>query len=72
MVKRGQGVTGCGGVAVSGCGGAVLAGPVCRGAGLTGMYSGPDWPQPASMTASASAQEAGEWNGKFTIRITGE
>jgi hypothetical protein len=60
MVKRSQGVTGCGGVAVSGSGGAVSAGPVCRGAGLTGMYNGPVWPQPASMTASAIAQEPGK------------
>jgi len=60
MVKRSQGVTGCGGVAVAGSGGAVLAGPVWRGAGLTGMYSGPVWPQPDSMTASAIAQEPGK------------
>jgi hypothetical protein len=72
MVKGSQGVTGWGGVAVAGRVGAVLAGPVCRGAGLTGMYSGPVWPQPASMTASAIAEEPGKWNGKFTIRITGE
>jgi len=45
--------TGTGGVAVAGRGGAPAAGADWRGAGLTGMYSGPVWPQADSMKASA-------------------
>lgn len=59
-MKGSQGVTGWGGVAVAGRVGAVLDGPGGRGAGLTGMYSGPVWPQPASMTVSATAQAPGK------------
>ena len=71
MVGKSYRETGWGGVAVAGSGGGELAGVDWRGAGFTGMYSGPVWPQPASVTASARTQEAGRWNGKFTIRITG-
>jgi hypothetical protein len=64
--------TGTGGVAVAGSGGASAAGADCLGAGFTGMYSGPVWPQPASTKASAMRPEWRKWNGEFTIRITGD
>jgi hypothetical protein len=44
------------------------AGALAAGAGLAGglgMYSGPGWPQPASMAAAAMSAKVG-----FTIRIT--
>jgi len=51
--------TGCGGVDVAGSGGGAAAGVDCLGAGLTGMYSGPVWPQPASIKASAMTLDRG-------------
>jgi hypothetical protein len=64
--------TGAGGVAVAGRGGASAAGADCLGAGLTGMYNGPVWPQPDSRKASAMRPERRKWNGEFTDRITGD
>jgi hypothetical protein len=64
--------TGTGGVAVAGKGGDSTAGGDCLGAGLTGMYKGPVWPQPDSRSVSAMRPERHKWNGEFTIRITGD
>jgi hypothetical protein len=66
--------TGTGGVAVAGNGGAPAAGAgaACLGTGLTGMYSGPVWPQPDSRKASVMRPEQRGWNREFTIRITGD
>jgi hypothetical protein len=54
------------GTGADGAGAATGAGP---GLSAGGMYNGPVWPQPASVTASRTMAR-GSANTGFTIRIT--